>query len=248
MTRSASRVGLSLLVREERVEAAEWRNFIQDRCAEARIRLFDRYAPLARAIARSEWKRLASPGFELCDAEQLAHEALLAAIERYEPARGVPFQSYVRMRLAGAIRNERKRTSEAAAVAGHRARVERDRFRSLKKASAVSPTDIVAQLRELAAGIALGLLLETEAKSEVDQIADSKPSPYDEAAWHQMLADLKSRLAQLPERERLVLDYHYAQGLQFKEIADLLGLSKGRVSQIHAMALQRLRQALQRYR
>jgi RNA polymerase sigma factor for flagellar operon FliA len=248
MTQSAVGLGLGLLVREERVEAAEWRNFIQDRSAEARISLFDRYVPLARAIARSEWNRMVSPGFELCDAEQLAHEALLAAIERYDPARCVPFASYARARLVGTIRNERKRTSEAAAVAGHKARAERDRVRSLKRASSASSTDIVAQLRELAAGIALGILLDTEATSEVNQVADSKPSPYDDAAWHQMLSDLKSRLARLPERERLVIDYHYAQGVQFKEIADLLGLSKGRVSQIHAMALQRLRQALQRYK
>lgn len=248
MKQRAAPLGLSLLIRDERVEAAEWRNFIRDRSAEARMRLFNRYAPLARSIARSEWIRLASPGFELCDAEQLAYEALIATIERYDPGRGAPFSSYARMRLSGAIRNERKRTSEAAAVAGHRARMERDRLRSLRQGGTTAANDIVGELRELAAGIALGLMLETEARGEVELVADSKPSPYDDMAWHQMLSDLRSRLEQMPERERLVLDYHYVQGVSFREIADLLGLSKGRISQIHAAALQRLRQAMKRYR
>lgn len=195
-----------------------------------------------------EWRKLKLPGLEPSDAEQLAHEALLASIERYDPERGVPFQAFVRPRLRGAIRNEWQRTSEAAAISGYRARVERDRIRSIRSATGSSPDDAISQLRELAVGIAIGIMLESEAKAKVDQLPDREPSAYDELAWRQMLGELGSRISQLPDRERLVLDYHYRQDIMFKEIAELLGLSKGRVSQIHAQALQRLRRALQKFR
>lgn len=248
MMRTASGLGLKLIVRDDLVEAAEWRNFKQEPCPETRIRLFDRYAPFARKVAQTEWRKLNLPGLELCDAQQLANEALLTSIERYDPERGVPFLAYVRPRLRGAIRNEWQRTSEAAAISGYRARVERDRLRSIGSASNASADDAIAQLREMAIGIAIGLMLETEAKAKVDQLPDREPSAYDEMAWRQLLGELGSRISQLPDRERLVLDYHYRQDIMFKEIAELLGLSKGRVSQIHAQALQRLRRALQKFR
>ncbi|MGQ7829952.1 sigma-70 family RNA polymerase sigma factor [Altererythrobacter sp. Z27] len=248
MMQPASGLGIKLLVRTELVEAAEWRNFRQNPCPETKIRLFDRYSPFARTIARMEWRKLNLTGLESSDAEQVAHEALLASIERYDPARGVPFKAYVRQRLRGAVRNEWQRTSEAAAIAGYRARVERDRIRSIRSTSESSPDDAIAQLRELAVGIAIGLILEADPKDRIDQLPDREPSAYDELAWRQMLGELGSRIAQLPDRERLVLDYHYRQDIKFKEIAGLLGLSKGRVSQIHAQALQRLRRALQKFR
>jgi len=48
--------------------------------------------------------------------------------------------------------------------------------------------------------------------------------------------------------ERQVIEYHYLQGLLFADIATLLGLSRGRVSQIHSSALFRLRKSLAKFR
>ena len=40
-----------------------------------------------------------------------------------------------------------------------------------------------------------------------------------------------------------MIRYHYYQGLEFKEIAALFGVTKGRISQIHRQALQLIREA-----
>jgi RNA polymerase sigma factor for flagellar operon FliA len=45
----------------------------------------------------------------------------------------------------------------------------------------------------------------------------------------------------LPPQDRMVLRSHYLQELPFDEIAAMLQLTKGRISQIHKQALQRLR-------
>ena len=62
------------------------------------------------------------------------------------------------------------------------------------------------------------------------------------------LSRLKSLLVDavdtLSEREKLVIQYHYFQQTNFENIADILGVSKGRVSQIHKRALVAVREKL----
>ena len=46
----------------------------------------------------------------------------------------------------------------------------------------------------------------------------------------------------------MILEMHYKKDVQFTEIAKLLGLSKGRISQLHAQALARLRATMSKFR
>ena len=55
---------------------------------------------------------------------------------------------------------------------------------------------------------------------------------------------MRRELEVLPERERDILRYHYLEGISFDEIGILLGVSKGRISQIHKAAIALLRKRL----
>ncbi len=61
------------------------------------------------------------------------------------------------------------------------------------------------------------------------------------------LREIKRRLVELvdalPDQERRVVKYHYFQNIDFTEIAAVLGVTKGRISQIHKRALVLLREA-----
>jgi RNA polymerase sigma factor for flagellar operon FliA len=52
---------------------------------------------------------------------------------------------------------------------------------------------------------------------------------------------LAKAVADLPEADRRVITLYYREGLMLKEIAEVLAVTKSRVSQIHARALFRLR-------
>jgi RNA polymerase sigma factor FliA len=54
----------------------------------------------------------------------------------------------------------------------------------------------------------------------------------------QLLADA---IAQLPEREQQVLALYYQEELTMKEVGAVLGVGESRVSQIHSVAVARLR-------
>jgi RNA polymerase sigma factor for flagellar operon FliA len=52
------------------------------------------------------------------------------------------------------------------------------------------------------------------------------------------LADM---LRKLPEREAMIMALHYQEGLTFREVAKVLDLTPGRISQMHTQAILRLR-------
>ncbi len=241
--------GLRLLVDERRAEAAEWRRFSAHRTAKTRAALFGRYRDLAEKLGRREHYRQPDDGLGLDDCQQVAFEALLQSIDRFDPGYNVPFPAYARPRIRGAIHNALAKATEARAASTARQRAERDRLASLKrKAEASGNIDPFDTLRELVVGMALGFMLEDDAENEALNVPADTPSAYDNVAWNQVVYAMKDKLATLPEKESLVLDYHYQQGLRFTEIATLLGLSRGRISQIHAQGLARLRKSLARFR
>lgn len=66
----------------------------------------------------------------------------------------------------------------------------------------------------------------------------------DPAAWtahRQMKAQVAGALATLPERLQTLLSLYYCESLTYKEIGDILGVSRSRVCQLHNQAIEELR-------
>ena len=79
-------------------------------------------------------------------------------------------------------------------------------------------------------------------------VDDELPDLIDESAdqakalqQKQLASRIEGKLKELPERERLVLALHYQQDLSFREVAYVMELTPGRISQLHTQALVRLR-------
>ncbi len=60
----------------------------------------------------------------------------------------------------------------------------------------------------------------------------------------QTQSQLAKAVEKLPEREASIIINHYEHGLSFTQIAELLGLSRGRISQLHHAALTKLRKKI----
>ena len=239
--------GLRLVLKDERAEAAEWQRHLDNPNAQTRARLFDRFKAFAQALSHEEWRRIGHLGLDRADTDQLAYEALLGAIDRFDPLRGVSFQSYAAKRIKGAIRNALAKATEANAAHSAARRIERERVRSIKDTVDIETAKPLDALRELAVSIATGFLISEGSESRVEAVAESEPSAYDAIAWRQFIAELDARIDELPQREAMILTYHYRGEIQFSEIARILGVSRGRVSQLHGQALKRLRSTLSKY-
>ena len=239
--------GIDLLVRPERHEASLWRRYAQSQSSESQQHLFDYYQPLAKAIAAKQFAKRKAGTCEFGDVEQLAYEGMLQAIKRFDPELGTPFSAYCRRRIVGNINTGLEGTTERSAQYSYQRRVERDRLKSLANAPEGSD-DPIASLSQLTALLAIGLLVEDSIPVDPDELASNEPSAYESLAWREMQRNLQSTIAKLDDRSGYVIKQHYVQGVSFKQIAKVVGVTKGRISQIHRAALLRLRELMGRYR
>ena len=89
----------------------------------------------------------------------------------------------------------------------------------------------------------------TPASEEVEQ--DTRgiwytlfPRPFASVEGKELVEKLTDAIGTLPERERLVITLYYHEELTLREIGEILGLTEGRICQIHTQAVTRLQGAL----
>ena len=179
---------------------------------------------------------------EFPDLCQLAYAGLLEAIDGYEPERGTPFRSYAVRRITGSILDGVAKTSEVREQISFRNRVRSERVRSL------SPEDVeglplgeaMQALIDVAVGLAIGFMLEdTDAYLSEDR--DRRINAYEGLAWKETLAQVMREVSDLSDRDQTIVRHHYLEGMTFEKIGLLLGITKGRVSQLHRAAISRLK-------
>ncbi len=223
-------------------EAALWAAFKVDGSMAARQELFERHLQFAKKIARRR-RALSAADIELQDLYQLAFAGLLEALDGFDPSAGAPFRSYAAKRVSGSILDGIASMSELREQISFRNRVQRERARSLASGSSdkASPMDA---LTELVVGLALGFMLEDAGLAASSRQPEAQTTGYESLAWKETVRRLLSELSTLPQREQTIIRRHYLDGVSFERIAELLQLSKARVSQIHRSALVLLRKRL----
>lgn len=220
------------------IEAAEqelWRRYREESDVAARDFLFLRYSSWAKSVAASVARRVRLVGMEWSDHLQNAQVGLLEAMSRYDVQRGIDFMAYAKPRVRGAVFNGMRVYSKEPPMASG-SRVLQERMDSLQ---ADELDDPLAGFIEAVVGLSLGYLLETG-----DGSGDQNPAD----AINGFTPILRDALLDLPVRQREVLIAHYLRQVPFQEIASNLGLTKGRISQIHKAGLLGLRQALRERR
>lgn len=237
---------------EDDDETALWRRLETDGGSAARERLFSLHANFARTIARRHHREHSRGDIDLVDLYQHAYTGLLEAIDRFDPDVGAPFRAFAAHRISGSVLDGIARMSEVREQISWRRRVRQERLRSLSEAeSGKQGTPPIETLAELAVGLALGFMLEGTglfAKSEDDEaVNQAAETAYDSLAWKELVQQLQAEVLALPERERTILQEHYIHGVAFEQLASLLDLSKGRVSQLHRAALLLLRKRLREH-
>ena len=220
-----------------------WESFGRQRDAQTRLQLIERYMPLAKIIAARMYGLRIDRSLAFDDYLQYARVGLMESVDRYDLSRGVSFESYATHRIRGAVLNGLGRESEAAAQRDFWRTRMPDRLQSLvadagKDAQRASLGDLI----EITVGIALGVLLDEETVVAVDESPQS--NPYAATELEQFTRVVRSLVDKLPEREREIVRGHYFEQLEFQAIAQRYSVSKGRISQIHARALARLRELL----
>lgn len=225
------------------VEAANlWERWVAQRSQAVRDEIAAAYGELVRILAAKAYRLRFSEELEYADYLQFGMVGLLESIDRFEPERGFKFETFATPRVQGAILNGVESLSEKQRQIATRRRRRAERAKSLADGNdaEASPSDPLQRLADTVVGIALGLMLDN-AGLYLEGEPASGDTPYERTE----MAELRRRMAALvdllPPRERRVVRCHYFQQVPFEEIALTLGVTKGRVSQLHHAALKRLR-------
>jgi len=222
----------------EEDETRLWQEWHGSRQPALRQQLVERYLWLPRAVAFQVMRGRAPHGtIEHRELVQLASVGLLEAVDTFDPQRGVRFAQYASKRVRGAVLDGLEQLSEYQAQAALRRRVNRERAESLARQDGAG--GLFEEMVDVAVGLAIGYMLEDTAL-----YADGSRSggdPYEASETLLLGEQLKYLVEGLAEQERLVIRYHYYHELPFKDVAELLDLSKGRISQIHSKALAEIR-------
>ena len=222
-----------------------WKEYQQTGDANLRNRLVMQYAPLVKYVAGRMRTRLP----DSVDQDDLVSDGVLGlmdAVERFDPERGLTFQTFAVPRIRGAI------------IDGMRAmdfvpRSVRDKLRTVQKAQlaleerlgrtpeveevaaeAGMPVQQVRDLTKQASGNHANLD-DFDLADELSAATDTGVEQGDDNAL------LMRMVQELAERDQVVIALYYFEGLTLAEIGSVLGVTESRVSQLHSRATATLR-------
>lgn len=190
------------------------------------------------------------------DARDLVHAGLwglMQAIETYQPARCDQFQAFMRIRVRGAMLDELRHMDFLPRLFRRRVRERNEARARLRMELEREPTD-----SELAAALGISevaLLRRCEpnvlrampagddgAEDRFEQLADDgAESPIEAITRQELIERIRTSLE---PTEWKVLQLHYLEGLNGKQVARRLRLSASRICQIHGRVLERLKARL----
>ena len=157
------------------------------------------------------------------DFYQFGIEGLSEAIERFDPEYGTKFETYAIQRIRGKIIDELRKVQIKPRV----------------KASDDPETQYYSNVSlNRPYNNEEGYMLYETIPDDVD-VPDQTVEKEEEKEL--LVATMKT----LEERDRLILSLYYYEGLNYREIADILNITVSRVSQIHSKILKVLKKKLE---
>jgi RNA polymerase sigma factor for flagellar operon FliA len=234
---------------ERRESGTLWERWAAERSSTVREALVQNYANLARTLAAKAYAGRIEAGVEFDDYLQFAYIGLLEAIDRYEPERGIRFESFATLRVRGSIADGVESLCERHRQVAARQRIIKERTKAFAdELGQASGVEAIAAVAEIAVGLAIGFLLEDSGMFvKPDDETAIPDSAYRSVELEQMRRIVQRLVKNLDGNERRVITMHYLHETPFGAIAEELQLSKGRISQLHRSALTSLRKALAEY-
>jgi RNA polymerase sigma factor for flagellar operon FliA len=191
---------------------------------------------------------------------------LLDALQRFEPSRGVKFETYATLRIRGAMIDGLRSMDWVPHSARQKVKRVHQAFGELENSLGRNPAlEEVAEFLQLSAEELNATLLQGQFMtlvsledvsnpenpdsnfSPIDMIVDNKSQEaFQQIEKEEQKQILSEAIDKLSEKEKTVVALYYREELTLKEIAAVMHLSESRISQIHSQAVLRLRGYLSR--
>ena len=212
--------------------------------------------PAVRYLASRLASRVPS-GVDIDDLMQAGMIGLLQSADRFDPERGIKFQTFASRRIQGAMLDylrsldwkprsvrSRNRVVEKASRDAEQRLGGRASEEDVAKEIGISIQELERWMDSSAQAPSGDLPDELALQDSLEALADPADSPEEVLAKVQMHDVVADAINRLPKNERLVLSFYYYDQLTMQEIGEVLGVKQARVSQLHGQAILRLRKRL----
>ena len=224
--------------------------------------LIMKYAPLVKNVVGRLTFRLP---IDAADREGLINVGiigLMEALEKFDSARKVQFETFARFRIRGAVLDELRLRDWVPRSVRHKDGKLEKAFHALQNKLGRPPDEeevadylgitLEQYFQLLSATKGIPLIsqedltpdyIETHSVSEVLEAVD-KGNPLEMFVGKELQHRLKDVIEALPQKEKLVISLYYYDEMTMKEIGLILDLTESRVCQLHTQAILHLRSRL----
>lgn len=235
-----------------------WKNWVNCRDPQAGDFLVKKYIPLVSYHVQRISINLPK-SVSRDDIRSLGMMGLFDALERFDPARDLKFDTYASFRIRGAIldglRKEdwlpRSAREKAKKIEATIEKLEQKLMRNVTPIEIatelnISEDDVYTALNEnFFANI---LSIDEHPQDQEDKEGtnfyikdDHALLPENQVLKKELYVELEKMINTLNEKEQLVLQLFYKEELTLTEIGQVMGLSTSRISQIHSRSIYKLR-------
>jgi RNA polymerase sigma factor FliA len=223
-----------------------------------RERIIDEFLPIIKHLAFK-----VSRGF---DDDSITEDlissgvlGLLEAMEKFDPTRGIKLNTYAYLRIRGAMIDELRKRDWFPRSARTKAKKLEEVVRKLEARLGRYPReeevaeelkvdldDYLAMLKDFGSLSILSIediseISGMDRDGLIRHVMEDGASPEKWAEMRELESLLGHEIDRLPEKQKLVLSLYYYEDMNMKEIAEVLGITEARISQIPSQAILSLR-------
>jgi len=243
-----------------------WERVQGDHSQDARRELVNIYARIVKYVAGR--MAIGLPHYvEFNDLISAGLLGLIQAIDNFDHERGIKFETYAIPRIRGSILDELRSQDWFPRSLRRKAKQLEEAYSTLEVRLGRPATDAevarelsidVSELDTMVGEVSVATIMSLDADTSSDDseqstslgdyLADPRTEDVEQMLAKQEMKDLiGQRMAELPDKEQLVLVLYYYEELTLKEIGEILDVTESRVCQIHTKAILRLKGKIQRH-
>lgn len=182
---------------------------------------------------------------------------LLEAASNFDNTKGASFETFAGIRIRGAMLDEIRRGDWVPRSVHRNSRMVMKAIDELQKELGRDPKDheiaenlsisldeYAQMLNDISTGKIIGIEDLGVSEDVIHTSDEHQDDSFNHTASDKFHGALSDAIKTLPEKEAIALSLYYDEGLNLKEIGQVLGVSESRVSQIHSQAMVRLKSRL----
>ncbi|MFP4167513.1 MAG: FliA/WhiG family RNA polymerase sigma factor [Desulfonatronovibrionaceae bacterium] len=226
--------------------------YFQELPPEKQEQIFREYAPKIKITAL----RLKHKLPKHVDLEELISAGtmgLMEAVKKFDPGQKIKFETFADNRIRGAMLDElrrmdwlsrgfRKRIKKIEEVIHHFEQLhgQSPSSEKIQQETGLSAEDVDEGLSALNNQLCLSFeAVQDNYSTIMEEHRESNPLP--STVFQDIVDKLSKLIDELTHRERLVLSLYYVEELTMKEVAQVMDITEGRISQLHSQSLAKLR-------